>query len=74
MIHADRVTGDKDVRIEPFAAQAEAGNVKLVRGPWNGAYVDEMCAVPTGAFRDQADATAGGFNKLPAVLDGRLFY
>lgn len=74
VIHADRVTGDKDVRIEPFAAQAEAGNVKLVRGTWNGPYVEEMCAVPNGAFRDQADATAGAFNKLPAVLDGRLFY
>jgi hypothetical protein len=28
-IRADRVTGPKDVRAEPYAAQAEAGNVKL---------------------------------------------
>jgi len=60
----DRVTGDKDVRLEPFAVQAEAGNVRLVRGPWNGAFIEELCAVPFGKFRDQADATAGGFNKL----------
>jgi len=63
-IRPDRVTGDKDVRLEPFAAQAEGGNVKLVRGDWNGDYIEELCAVPTGRYRDQADATAGAFNEL----------
>lgn len=63
-VHVDRPSGDKDTRLEPFAAQAEAGNVKLVRGEWNAAYIDEMCAIPHGQYRDQADATAGAFNKL----------
>ena len=63
-VFADRVTGDKDVRLEPFAAQAEAGNVLLVKGMWNRDYIDEMCAVPSAQYRDQADASAGGFNKL----------
>lgn len=63
-VFADKVTGSKDVRIEPFAAQAEAGNVRLVRGKWNGAYIDELCAIPNGRYRDQADATAGAFNHL----------
>ena len=63
-IQPDRPTGNKDVRLEPFAAQAEAGNVRLIRGAWNGAYIDEMCAVPNGVFRDMADATAGAYNKL----------
>jgi predicted phage terminase large subunit-like protein len=60
----DRVTGSKDVRQEPFAAQCEAGNVRLVRGDWNGDYIEEMCAVPNGRYRDQADASAGAFNHL----------
>lgn len=64
-VAGDRATGDKDVRLEPFAAQAEAGNVYLVRGDWNGDYIDEMCAVPNGFYRDQADATAGAYNRLP---------
>lgn len=64
-VAGDRATGDKDVRLEPFAAQAEAGNVYLVRGDWNGDYIDELCAVPNGYYRDQADATAGGYNLLP---------
>jgi predicted phage terminase large subunit-like protein len=63
-IYADKVTGDKDVRLEPFAAQAEAGNARVVRGMWNGLYIEELCALPNGKYRDQADATAGAFNKL----------
>lgn len=73
-VHLDKVTGDKDVRLEPFAAQCEAGNVDLVRGAWNGAYLDELCAIPNGAFRDQSDASGGGFNKLPKALEGQLVY
>jgi predicted phage terminase large subunit-like protein len=63
-VHAERVTGDEAVRAEPFAAQAEAGNVRLVRGPWNAAYVDELTAFPNGAFDDQVDGSSGAFNKL----------
>jgi len=64
IVEADRPTGDKDVRLEPFAAQAEAGNVKLVRGAWNQAYIEELCAIPNGAFRDQSDASSGAYNRL----------
>jgi predicted phage terminase large subunit-like protein len=63
-VHPDRPTGDKDTRLEPFVAQAEAGNVRLVRGAWNGEYIEELVAIPSGRYRDQADATAGGFNQL----------
>lgn len=64
-VYADRPTGSKDVRLEPFAAQAEAGNVILVRGNWNHDWIEEMVAIPNGEYRDQADATAGAYNKLP---------
>lgn len=69
-VYADRPTGDKDVRLEPFAAQAGAGNVYLVRGPWNALYIDELLAIPNGACRDQADASAGAFLKLVAASAG----
>jgi len=68
-VAGDRATGDKDVRLEPFAAQAEAGNVRLVRGAWNGEYIEEMCSVPNGFYRDQADATAGAYNRLLRMGD-----
>jgi predicted phage terminase large subunit-like protein len=63
-VYAERPTGDKDVRLEPFAAQAEAGNVSLLRGVWNYDYIEELVTIPNSAYRDQADATAGAFNKL----------
>lgn len=63
-VYADRPTGDKDTRLEPFAAQAEAGNVKMVRGMWNHDYVEEMVTIPNSTYRDQGDATAGAFNML----------
>ena len=63
-VYADRPSGDKDTRLEPFAAQAEADNVWLVAGDWNQDWIEEMVAIPNGTRRDQGDATAGAFNKL----------
>lgn len=63
-IRANKETGDKDVRLEPFAAQAEGGNVRLVEGRWNYDYIEEMLAVPNSPYRDQADASAGAYNKI----------
>jgi len=63
-VRPDRPTGEKDVRLEPFRAQAEGGNIRLLRGAWNEEYINELCAVPNGMFRDQADATAGAYNRL----------
>jgi predicted phage terminase large subunit-like protein len=63
-VHADKVTGSKDGRMGGLAAQAQAGNVRIKRAPWNAAYIDELCALPHGKYRDQADASSGAFNKL----------
>lgn len=57
-------TGDKATRAEPFAAQAEAGHVRLARGAWVAAYRDELCNFPFGTHDDQVDASSGAFNKL----------
>ena len=63
-VHANRVTGSKEVRAEPFAAQCEAGNVILVKGGWNSAWLDEMLVFPNGQHDDQVDATSGAFAAL----------
>ena len=65
-VHVTRVTGDKVSRAMPFAAQVEAGNVKLVRGPWNRDYIDELIYFPNGKYKDQVDASSGAYNKLVA--------
>lgn len=58
------VTGDKATRARPASAQAEAGNVKLVRGQWNDAFLDEVCSFPSAQFDDQVDAFADALNEL----------
>ena len=65
-VYADRVTGSKQVRAQPFAAQVQAGNVFLVRvdGSWVEAFLDECETWPNGKFQDQVDAAAGAFNRL----------
>lgn len=65
-IKAERATGDKAVRAEPYAVQVEAGNVKVVKGPWNQALIDEHKTFPVGKYKDQIDASGGAFNKLAA--------
>lgn len=60
----DKPTTSKDARLEPFADQAQAGNVWIVEADWNKMFKDEMLAVPHGQYRDMADATAAGFNWL----------
>jgi predicted phage terminase large subunit-like protein len=57
-------TGDKTTRATPAAAQAEAGNVRLLRGSWNDRFIDELCTFPAGAHDDQVDAFADAINEL----------
>ena len=62
--HAEPSTGSKEVRADPLAAQAEAGNVRLVRAAWNPAFLNELCEFPMGKHDDPVDAASGAFNKL----------
>jgi predicted phage terminase large subunit-like protein len=55
---------NKVMRAQPFRAQCEAGNVYLVRGPWNKVYLRELCAFPTGAHDDQVDGSSAAFNTV----------
>jgi predicted phage terminase large subunit-like protein len=61
---ADKVTGSKEVRAEPYAAQVQADNVMLARGTWNRDFIDEHEAFPAGKYKDQVDAASGAFNKI----------
>ena len=63
-VKKDRPSGDKGVRGEPFAAQTEAGNVFLVKAPWNWDFINEITTFPNAAHDDQWDANSGEFNHL----------
>jgi len=62
--HARPETGDKITRAAPIASQAEAGNIKIVKGDWNKAFLDELQHFPNGSYKDQVDALSGAFEDL----------
>jgi predicted phage terminase large subunit-like protein len=62
VVKINRPSTDKVKRAEPVSAQVEAGNVKLVRGPWNKDFLSEADNFPDGSHDDQIDALSGAFN------------
>lgn len=54
-------TGDKEARAGPFASQVEAEAVRLVKGDWNAAYIEELRNFPSGTYKDQVDASSRGY-------------
>jgi predicted phage terminase large subunit-like protein len=72
-VYADKVTGSKIVRAGPLAAQVQGGNVHLVAGAWQFAFLDELESWPNGVYLDQGDAAAGAFNRLALGPTYNLF-
>jgi predicted phage terminase large subunit-like protein len=56
--------GDKQDRAIPFSSQWNAGMVRLVRGPWNHEYIEELRNFPTGSFKDQVDASSRTYMEI----------
>lgn len=70
-VKAEPVSGDKITRAQPFAAQVNIGNVKMLRGDWNKDLIKELRVFPNGTHDDQVDGLSDGFNELneaPQVL------
>lgn len=66
---------DKITRAKPASAQAEARNIKLLRGPWNEEFLRETENFPPEKDRghdDIVDTLSGAINELstnPSILD-----
>ncbi|MCY1703647.1 phage terminase large subunit [Deinococcus sp. SL84] len=63
-----RPTTKKEIRFGPFSAQAEAGNVRVVKGAWNSEWFSELEAFPKGDHDDQVDSVSGAYNALVGVI------
>lgn len=69
-VRTARPTGDKIVRFSPFSAQCEAGNVDVLRGPWNNDLFDALEAFPEAAHDDDVDACSEAFGHFVAPASG----
>lgn len=71
-VYSSPETGDKADRARPFAAQAEGGNVYLVRAPWNDAFLAEIGSFPASETKDQVDAASRAFARLTQMPEAPL--
>lgn len=73
MVKANPVREKKGVRAKPLSAQAEGGNVKLVRGDWNDGFLKEAEHFDGSdkCQSDRIDAASGAFYMLTTVLKKR---
>lgn len=66
-VHFSPESGSKEDRARSWSAQAEAGNVHILKGAWNDDLIKELTVFPNSAFKDQADAGSRAF----AYLSGK---
>ena len=73
-VHSSPETGDKSTRAAPVASQCNVGNLTLVAGPWNKAFIDELTVFPSGTKDDQVDALSRAFAMVAgsATLEDRF--
>lgn len=63
-VKASPESGSKEKRAEPLSAQAQHGNVVIVRGAWNDAFIRELCEFPVGQHDDFVDAASRAYESL----------
>lgn len=64
ILHFSLESGDKTTRADPMASQINAGNVLVLRAPWNQKFFDQCRTFPFGSFDDKVDAASRAFNAL----------
>ena len=63
-VHTKVPRKDKETRADPYSSQVNAGNVLLLRGHWNKAYIEELRQFPKGKNDDQVDASSDVFEDV----------
>lgn len=63
------VTGSKESRAEPVAAQWQAGNIDVIVADWNDEYFSQLESFPNSKFKDMVDATSDAFSELVQITE-----
>ncbi len=64
-VRVRKVTTDKITRALPVSAQCERGNIKILKGPWNDAFLSELENFEEDCpHDDQVDGLSGAFNEM----------
>ncbi len=68
------LSGNKEAKADPLRPIFEAGNVYLVKAPWNKDFIDECRLFPKGIHDDMVDCLAmlyHVFKRKPTIRGGR---
>lgn len=64
IVRTEVIGRDKVTRSKPVSAQAEYGNIFILRGSWNEEFFTELENFPDGNHDDIVDVLSGAFNYL----------
>jgi predicted phage terminase large subunit-like protein len=65
VVRAERPTGDKVFRADPYSVQVNNGSFSLLlNGMWNREFIEEHRFFPFSTYKDQVDAASGAFGRL----------
>lgn len=62
-VKSDPVSGSKELRATPFAAQWQNGNVQILVANWNESYFNQMESFPSSRHDDMVDCSSDAFNE-----------
>lgn len=62
-VKSDPVSGSKELRATPFAAQWQNGNIYVLIAEWNEMYFNQLESFPASGHDDMVDASADAFNE-----------
>lgn len=64
-VHVEIISRDKVTRSKPVSAQSEAGNILVLRAPWNDDFFNELENFPNEDLHDDiVDTLSGAFNAM----------
>lgn len=62
-VKSEPVSGSKELRATPFAAQWQNGNVYVLIAEWNEAYFNQLESFPASSHDDMVDCSSDAFNE-----------
>jgi predicted phage terminase large subunit-like protein len=74
LVLPDKPEGNKEMRASVWGSRLQDGVIRILRGEWSAAFVDEMDAFPNGEHDDQVDAVSGGYAYLISNANGKVEY
>ncbi len=73
IVRASRLSGDKEVKAAPLESIFDAGNIHILRAPWNDLFIKQFTEFPDGGHDDFVDTTAIIYHETIGKGGGRAY-